>query len=122
MWHTPFVWVSLCVSTKTTIQFAHLSAQVLIGHDNHIGRISHGSGGSPDVGEDYLCNQDMSGVQIQHLTQPAGQNREIEEDMNEWINQQRFGRAWVDEDWLVCLPRLHLCSVSVCEASDPHRD
>lgn len=52
---------------------AYLSPQVLIGHYNHVGWISDSCGSPSDVGEDYFCNQDMSGVQIKHLAQPANQ-------------------------------------------------
>lgn len=49
-------------------KWAYFFAEVLVGHNDDIGGISHCSGGSSDIGEDYLSNQDMPGVQIQHLT------------------------------------------------------
>lgn len=83
MWPILLVWVSaacVCVCLCVCVQkegrkSAHLSAQVLIWHDNHIGRISYSRGSSPDIGEDDFCNQHVSGVQIKHLAQPAGKKK-----------------------------------------------
>lgn len=57
-------------------QSAYFSAQVLIWYYNHIGWISDSCGSPSNVGEDYFCNQDMSGVQIKHLTQPAKSDKD----------------------------------------------
>lgn len=61
------------INRKKQIKNAYFSPQVLIGYYNHIGRISDSCGSPSDIGEDYFCNQDMSGVQIKHLAQPANQ-------------------------------------------------
>lgn len=65
--------VSVLDKWKEANKNAYFSPQVLIGHYNHVGWISDSCGSPSDVGEDYFCNQDMSGVQIKHLAQPANQ-------------------------------------------------
>lgn len=52
---------------------AYFSPQVLIGYYNHVGWVPDSCGSPSDIGEDYFCNQDMPGVQIKHLAQPANQ-------------------------------------------------
>lgn len=54
----------------------YFSAEVLIWYYNHIGWISDSCGSPSNVGEDYFSNQDMSGVKIKHLTQPAKSDRD----------------------------------------------
>lgn len=55
----------------------YLFTQILVGHDDDIRGISNSSGGSPDVSEDDLSNQDVSGVQIKHLTQSRTQKSQM---------------------------------------------
>ena len=56
---------------------AHLLAQRLIGDDDDVGGVPHSCGCPSDVGEDDFCNQDVSGVQVQHLTQPGGEQSKM---------------------------------------------
>lgn len=50
------------ITVYSSCEGAYFSAQVLIWYYNHIGGISDSCGGPSNVGEDYFCNQDMSGV------------------------------------------------------------
>ena len=45
--------------------------QVLVGNDDDVGWVSDSCGSPPDVGEDYLGDENISGVQIEHLAEPA---------------------------------------------------
>lgn len=65
MWQITVIWVHV---KAENCEHAYLFAQVLIGYYNHIWWISDSCGSPSDVREDYFCNQDMSGIQIKHLT------------------------------------------------------
>ena len=46
----------------------HHLPQLLVGNDDDIRRVPDGGGGSSNVREDHLCNQDLSGVKVERLT------------------------------------------------------
>lgn len=62
---------SACQDAEGVCGGSYFFAEVLVGHYDHVGRISDRRGGAADVGEDDFCDQDVSGVQIKHLAQPA---------------------------------------------------
>ena len=43
--------------------------QLLVGNNNDIWWVPNGSGSSPNVCEDHFCNQDLSWIKVEHLTQ-----------------------------------------------------
>lgn len=61
--YTKLIWYSILGQVwAESCESAYFFAQVLIWYYNHIGWISDSCGSPSNVGEDYFCNQDMSGV------------------------------------------------------------